>query len=137
MKHRSGFVVDKRRAITVSYDERANASRWSIIDRRGASSPRLKSASGLWSRQSRAETAPGKPAHWERGDGGLVATERYARALAVSSHPPKNNPNCRETSMIDFSPLEVWFLTGSQHLYGPDTLSQVESDSREIVNALN
>src|ERR1700722_13422842 len=39
--------------------------------------------------------------------------------------------------MIDFAPLEVWFLTGSQHLYGPETLSQVESDSREIVNALN
>ena len=39
--------------------------------------------------------------------------------------------------MIDFSPLEVWFITGSQHLYGPETLRQVEADSREIVNALN
>ena len=35
--------------------------------------------------------------------------------------------------MIDFSPLEVWFITGSQHLYGPETLRQVESDSRAIV----
>ena len=39
--------------------------------------------------------------------------------------------------MIDFSPLEVWFITGSQHLYGPETLRQVESDSRAIVNGLN
>ena len=39
--------------------------------------------------------------------------------------------------MIDFSPLEVWFLTGSQHLYGPETLSQVAADSTAIVNGLN
>ncbi len=39
--------------------------------------------------------------------------------------------------MIDFSPLEVWFLTGSQHLYGPETLAQVEADSRQVVEALN
>ena len=39
--------------------------------------------------------------------------------------------------MIDLAPLEVWFITGSQHLYGPETLKQVESDSRQIVAALN
>ncbi len=39
--------------------------------------------------------------------------------------------------MIDFSPLEVWFLTGSQHLYGPETLKQVEADSMQIVEGLN
>ena len=39
--------------------------------------------------------------------------------------------------MIDFSPLEVWFIVGSQHLYGPETLRQVEADSRQIVEALN
>ena len=32
---------------------------------------------------------------------------------------------------------EVWFLTGSQHLYGPKTLGQVEDDSKNIVQALN
>jgi L-arabinose isomerase len=30
-----------------------------------------------------------------------------------------------------------WFLTGSQGLYGPETLKQVESQSQEIVNQLN
>ena len=39
--------------------------------------------------------------------------------------------------MIDFAPLEVWFITGSQHLYGPKTLKQVEADSRQIVGGLN
>ncbi len=39
--------------------------------------------------------------------------------------------------MIDLSKLEVWFLTGSQHLYGPETLEQVAAHSKEIVGALN
>ncbi|MGH3340396.1 MAG: L-arabinose isomerase, partial [Propionibacteriaceae bacterium] len=30
-----------------------------------------------------------------------------------------------------------WFLTGSQGLYGPETLQQVERQSQEIVNQLN
>jgi L-arabinose isomerase len=33
--------------------------------------------------------------------------------------------------------LEVWFLTGSQHLYGPETLRQVEDQSRQVVEMLN
>ena len=32
--------------------------------------------------------------------------------------------------------LEVWFITGSQHLYGPETLKQVAKDSQEIARAL-
>ncbi len=39
--------------------------------------------------------------------------------------------------MIDYAPLEVWFITGSQHLYGPAVLKQVEADSRQIVDGLN
>ena len=31
---------------------------------------------------------------------------------------------------------EVWFVTGSQHLYGPETLEQVAQDSRAIVGGL-
>lgn len=33
--------------------------------------------------------------------------------------------------------LEVWFVTGSQHLYGPDTLKQVNLDSESIVKGFN
>jgi L-arabinose isomerase len=32
---------------------------------------------------------------------------------------------------------EIWFVTGSQHLYGPDTLRQVAADSQAIVAGLN
>jgi L-arabinose isomerase len=39
--------------------------------------------------------------------------------------------------MIDLKQYEVWFLTGSQHLYGPETLKKVEKDSQEIVHKLS
>jgi L-arabinose isomerase len=32
---------------------------------------------------------------------------------------------------------EVWFLTGSQHLYGPETLKKVATHSQEIAKAFN
>ncbi len=34
--------------------------------------------------------------------------------------------------MENLKKLEVWFVTGSQHLYGPDTLKKVAEDSAEI-----
>ncbi|MBN2524735.1 MAG: L-arabinose isomerase [Bacteroidales bacterium] len=36
-----------------------------------------------------------------------------------------------------FKNKEIWFVTGSQHLYGEQTLKQVASDSQAIVNAFN
>jgi L-arabinose isomerase len=38
--------------------------------------------------------------------------------------------------MIDLKQYEVWFVTGSQHLYGPETLEQIATHSQEIVAAL-
>jgi L-arabinose isomerase len=38
--------------------------------------------------------------------------------------------------MIDFANLEVWFVTGSQHLYGPETLQKVAEHSTAIGQAL-
>jgi L-arabinose isomerase len=38
--------------------------------------------------------------------------------------------------MIDLKQYEIWFVTGSQHLYGPKTLEQVAEHSREIASAL-
>jgi len=35
--------------------------------------------------------------------------------------------------MIDFTNFEVWFVPGSQHLYGPETLRQVEEHATAIV----
>jgi len=32
---------------------------------------------------------------------------------------------------------EIWFITGSQHLYGPETLKQVDRDSEQIAKGLD
>ncbi len=39
--------------------------------------------------------------------------------------------------MINLKNLEVWFITGSQHLYGPETLKKVAEHSQEIARGLN
>ena len=39
--------------------------------------------------------------------------------------------------MIELNQYEVWFVTGSQHLYGPETLETVAHDAQEIATALN
>jgi L-arabinose isomerase len=39
--------------------------------------------------------------------------------------------------MIDLSRYEAWFITGSQHLYGPETLEQVAQHSQQIAEALD
>jgi len=38
--------------------------------------------------------------------------------------------------MIDLKQYEIWFVTGSQHLYGPKTLETVAGHSREMAAAL-
>jgi len=39
--------------------------------------------------------------------------------------------------MVDLKKLEVWFVTGSQHLYGEETLKQVAGHSQQIARSLN
>jgi L-arabinose isomerase len=39
--------------------------------------------------------------------------------------------------MIDFKHLEVWFITGSQHLYGREALNQVAENAQAVVRALS
>ncbi len=38
---------------------------------------------------------------------------------------------------MKISSKEIWFVTGSQHLYGPETLKQVADNSKNIVDGLN
>jgi L-arabinose isomerase len=40
-------------------------------------------------------------------------------------------------SLPNLKEFEVWFVTGSQHLYGPETLQQVAEHSQKISDALN
>jgi L-arabinose isomerase len=39
--------------------------------------------------------------------------------------------------MIDLTKYTFWFLTGSQHLYGEETLKQVADHSRKMVEGFN
>lgn len=39
--------------------------------------------------------------------------------------------------MVNVKDFEFWFITGSQHLYGPETLKQVEEHSKIMVDGLN
>ena len=39
--------------------------------------------------------------------------------------------------IIDLKQFEVWFVTGSQHLYGPETLEKVAEHSKTIAQALS
>jgi L-arabinose isomerase len=39
--------------------------------------------------------------------------------------------------MENLKTFEVWFVTGSQHLYGEETLKQVDEDSKKIAEALD
>jgi L-arabinose isomerase len=39
--------------------------------------------------------------------------------------------------MKQLEPIEIWFVTGSQHLYGPETLKQVAANSQKMVDELN
>jgi len=39
--------------------------------------------------------------------------------------------------MISLKQMEVWFVTGSQHLYGPETLKKVAEHSKEIAAFFN
>ncbi len=46
---------------------------------------------------------------------------------------PVDNKNMK----INLKQFEVWFVTGSQHLYGPETLKKVAEHSQVIARALN
>src|SRR6187399_2290421 len=41
------------------------------------------------------------------------------------------------TNVAENKQREIWFLTGSQHLYGEETLEQVARNSRQIVESLD
>jgi L-arabinose isomerase len=39
--------------------------------------------------------------------------------------------------VLNLAASEVWFVTGSQHLYGPETLDRVADHARQIAAALD
>jgi L-arabinose isomerase len=49
----------------------------------------------------------------------------------------QNDKNKEDYFMISLKNYEVWFVTGSQHLYGEETLKKVAQHSREIAGSLS
>ncbi len=43
----------------------------------------------------------------------------------------------KTTNMTDLKTLEAWFVTGSQHLYGEETLHQVAAHAQQIAHSLD
>ena len=39
--------------------------------------------------------------------------------------------------LVNLDTKKIWFITGSQHLYGEETLKQVKEHSAEIVKGFN
>jgi L-arabinose isomerase len=48
----------------------------------------------------------------------------------------RHTPILENSMQIDLKQFEVWFVTGSQHLYGPKTLQTVADHSQQIAAAL-
>ncbi len=46
-------------------------------------------------------------------------------------------PTKPASPVVGLAPAEVWFVTGSQHLYGPETLETVAADSATIAATLD
>jgi L-arabinose isomerase len=57
--------------------------------------------------------------------------------IAPNLHYCRRTHCKRNADMIDFKKLEIWFVTGSQHLYGPKALEKVRANSHEIAAALD
>ena len=41
------------------------------------------------------------------------------------------------STINQFDHLEIWFVTGSQHLYGPEALKKVDEHAAAVVASLN
>jgi L-arabinose isomerase len=49
----------------------------------------------------------------------------------------RTNKHIIITNMLNLKKLEVWLITGSQHLYGPETLNQVGEHAQKIAAAFS
>ena len=58
--------------------------------------------------------------------------DRYQNVYGQDRRPARG-----ASSECDVRAREVWFLTGSQHLYGPEVLDQVAANAGDIVRALD
>src|SRR5208337_4498546 len=67
-----------------------------------------------------------------------IRSETVSESERGWARAPNSGPQERKsgTVMINLGASEVWFVCGSQHLYGPGPLQRVAADGREIAGAL-
>jgi hypothetical protein len=65
------------------------------------------------------------------------STTATRTSTASRPPPPTTDPGGLTTMQNPFETREIWFLTGSQGLYGPETLDQVAEQSRVIAETLD
>ena len=102
---------------------------------RSAPRPKPRSRPRSWSR-----TSPPRPGPRSRSAPRTSSTTTPSRVSIVATPPTtaSSGPTpAKEFDVLDLSASEVWFVTGSQHLYGPETLETVARDSAEIAAALD
>ena len=63
--------------------------------------------------------------------------KHYQRKHGKHAYYGQTKPQKRTNSWILMKQLEVWFLVGSQHLYGATTLKQVADHAHTIASQLN
>lgn len=69
-----------------------------------------------------------------------VSAEQHYLPSAAKAEKPRNlrqRSPIKDTKMTIFDNYEVWFVIGSQHLYGPEALRQVTKHAEHVVNSLN
>src|SRR6476661_2221745 len=59
-----------------------------------------------------------------------------SRLAHTSSISPPARAGAKENRMLNLSKWNVWFVTGSQHLYGEETLQQVAAHAQAIAAGL-
>jgi L-arabinose isomerase len=70
----------------------------------------------------------------------LSAEQRYLPSTAKAETAPQSQAALspiKDMKMTIFNNYEVWFVIGSQHLYGPEALRQVTKHAEHVVNSLN
>jgi len=78
-----------------------------------------------------AKVAQGRSFRGAKGD--------YMPKLSFPRYSRSDKTELRSAPTVDtsFDSLEVWFVTGSQHLYGEQALARVAVNSQQVVAGLN
>ena len=136
----AGFAVHRRRG-----DRGARRRRHRALARDPAQAPRRlhhrpdrarpRSRPRSWSRTSPPRSGPRSRSARPTALPDDVVERLHRRYTTMYGQRPRDVR--RRPAMLDLGALEIWFVTGSQHLYGPETLATVARQAPEVAAALD